>query len=132
LAPSVPPLEGGSEEATGPVPGAPALSAAADARRGDVLLLTDVKVVSDAWVVVHPAAPGGGPDVSRVLGRAFVQHGTSARVPVDLGAAPRGTLHVMLHEDTGEIGRFEFGGAGTPDPPLTARGRAVVQAITVE
>lgn len=129
LAPTMPPLEGGSRDATGPVPGAPALSAAADARRGDVLLLTDVKVVSDAWVVVHPAAPGGGPDASRVLGHAFVQHGTTDRVPVTLEGASAGPVVAMLHEDTGEIGVYEFGGAGTPDQPLMAGGQPVVLSI---
>ena len=90
LAPSVPPVVGGSEEATGPVAGAPALSADANARRGDVLLLRDVKVVSDSWVVVHPAAAGGGPDAARVLGRAFVQHGTRTACRSRSTGHPRG------------------------------------------
>ena len=133
ISPSVPPLEGGSEEETGPVEGAPALSAADRPLVGDVLFLTDVKVVSDAWVVVHPAAAGGGPDASRVLGHGFVQHGTTDRVPVtlDLDGEASGTLYAMLHDDTGEIGRFEFGGAGTPDQPLMNGGAPVVEAISV-
>ena len=58
-------------------------------------------------------------------------HGTSERVPVDLDAPPTGTLYVMLHDDTGEIGRFEFGGAGTPDQPLTSGGAPVVVEVSV-
>lgn len=134
LNPSVPPVRGGSAEATGPVSGAPALSLAAQPLLGDVLMLRDVKVVSDAWVVVHPAAVGGGPDVSQILGRSFVQHGTTERVPVtlDLQRANVGdTLYAMLHDDTGEIGRFEFGGAGTADQPLKANGAPIVQAVVV-
>jgi len=129
IPPSVPPVEGGSPEATGPVPGAPALSAAATPMRGTVLMLTDVKVVSDAWVVVHPQAAGGGPDASRVLGRSFVQHGTTDRVPVTLDGAAGGTVYAMLHDDTGEIGVYEFGGVGTPDQPLVAGGAPVVLAV---
>ncbi|MGI9174336.1 MAG: DUF7282 domain-containing protein [Rhodothermales bacterium] len=118
---------------TGPVPGAPSLTLADRPLVGDVLMVEEVKVVSDGWVVVHPAAPGGRPDVDRVLGRAFVQHGTTERVPVDLdgAVAPGTTLVAMLHDDTGEIGRFEFGGAGTPDQPLMAGGEPVVQSFVV-
>lgn len=133
LPPDVPPVEGGSVDKTGPVPGAPALFTSSARLVGDVLVVDSVKVVSDGWVVVHPAGGDGGPDVSRVLGRAFVQHGTTERVPVDLGGpVSSGTaLAVMLHDDTGEVGRFEFGGSGTPDQPLTAGGAPVTQVIRV-
>ena len=79
------------------------------------------------------AAAGGGPDASRALGHGFVQHGTTDRVPVtlDLDGGASGTLYAMLHDDTGEIGRFEFGGAGTPDQPLMNGGAPVVEAISV-
>ena len=129
IPPSVPPLEGGSED----VEGAPSLAVAPTALRGDVLILDEVKVESDAWVVVHPAAADGGPDASRSLGRSFVMHGTSERVPVDLGGPVEAgtTLYAMLHDDTGEIGRFEFGGAGTPDQPLTQSGALVVAETVI-
>lgn len=132
LEPDVPPVEGGSRMKTGPVPGAPALFVGSAPFVGDVVVLDSVKVESDAWLVAHPAAADGRPDVSRVLGRAFVQHGTSERVPVDLGApvAPGQAVVVMLHDDTGEVGRFEFDGPGTPDQPL--RGGAVAQTVTQE
>ncbi len=126
LEPGATPVVGGSEEATGPVGGAPALTVGP--LTGDVLMLTDVKVVSDAWIAVHPQAVDGSVDVSRVLGRAFAQHGTSDRIPLTLdGAAPGATLVAMLHDDTGDIGRFEFTGAGSPDQPLTSGGRPVFQ-----
>ncbi len=133
IPPSVPPVEGGSVDKTGPVPGAPALRLASSPLVGNVLMIEEVKVVSDAWVVVHPAAAGGGPDASTVLGRSFIQHGTTERVPVDLDTpvAPGATLYAMLHDDTGEIGIFEFGGAGTPDQPLTKDGDPVVQPLSV-
>jgi hypothetical protein len=124
----LPPFEGGSDD----VPGAPAMTV--QGVRGDVLLLEDVKVRSDAWVVVHPAAPDGGLDASRVVGHSFVQHGTTDRVLVtlDMGDAASGTFYAMLHDDTGEIGRYEFGGAGTPDQPLTKDGALIVQSFVVK
>ena len=127
LPPTVPDIEGGSED----IPEAPVLTVGASPFVGDVLFLDEVTVESDAWVVVHPEAAGGGADASRILGRSFVMHGTSERVPVDLDAAPAGTVYVMLHDDTGEIGRFEFGGAGTPDQPLVSGGAPVVAEVAV-
>ena len=124
IPPSVPPVEGGSED----IPEAPVLAVGASPLRGDVLVLDRVAVESDAWVVVHPEAAGGGPDVARIVGRSFVMHGTTERVPVDLDAAPTGTLYVMLHDDTGEIGRFEFG-TNDLDPPLTDGERPVVAEV---
>jgi len=127
ILPSVPPVEGGSED----VPGAPALSIAE--MRGSVVVLDTVKVRSDAWIVVHPAAEGGGPDASTILGRSFVMHGETARVPVALDepTAPGDTLYAMLHDDTGEIGRFEFGGVDTEDQPLTRNGQPVTASLVV-
>jgi hypothetical protein len=129
IPPSVPSVEGGSED----VPGAPSLRLAADPLLGDVLVLDEVKVESDAWVVVHPEAAGGGPNASTVLGRSFVMHGTTERAPVALdGPVVSGaTLYVMLHDDTGEIGTFEFGGPGTEDQPLMQGGSPVVQSFVV-
>jgi hypothetical protein len=128
-------ITGGSEARTGPVPGAPALFVGASPVVGDLVVLDSVKVESDAWVLVRPAAPGGGPDPTRLLGRSFVMHGLSERVPVDLGAAPEpGTvLYAVLHHDAGEIGRFEYAGPGSPDAPIAgADGQPVAQTITVD
>ncbi len=128
IPPSVPPVEGGSED----VPGAPSLTLAADALLGDVLMVDRVRVSSDAWVVVHPGA-GGQPDVGTALGRSFVMHGTTERVPVELDApaAPGDTLYAVLHADTGEIGAFEFVGAGADDAPLLRDGALVAEAFVV-
>ena len=131
LEPTVGPVTGGSGARTGRVPGSPAIFASGAERRGDVLVVDSVKVESDSWLVVHPEAAGGGPDAGRALGRSFVMHGTSERVPVTLDQAPGGTVYLMLHDDSGEVGRFEFGGAGTPDQPHTRGGAPVVQALAV-
>jgi hypothetical protein len=128
IEPSVPPVTGGSEDVE------PHLELAAEPLRGDVVMLEKVAVPSDAWVVAHPAAADGGPDASQILGRSFLLHGETERVPVALDAplASGATVFLMLHDDTGEIGRFEFGGAGTPDQPLMQGGSPVVQSFAVE
>jgi hypothetical protein len=38
----------------------------------------------------------------------------------------------MLHDDTGEIGVFEFDGPGSLDPPLTRSGAPVDTAFVIE
>ena len=131
LPPTVPPVTGGSGARTGPVLGSPALFADGARLVGDIVVVDSVKVETDAWLVAHPAAADGGPDASRVLGRSFVQHGVSERVPVDLGGAPGGPVVLMLHEDTGETGRFEFAGPGSPDPPLVRGGSPVTQTVVL-
>lgn len=133
LAPSVPPVTGGSEARTGPVAGAPALFVGAGAVRGDVVVVDSVKVESDSWIVAHPEAAGGGADASRTLGRSFVMHGVSERVPVDLGGAIEAgaMVYLMLHDDTGEIGRFEFG-EGDLDGPVMAGGQPVVATVATD
>ena len=132
LAPADQEVTGGSEARTGPVEGAPALYVGASPVRGDVVVVDSVKVESDSWVVAHPEAAGGGADASRILGRSFVMHGVSERVPVDLGGAVEAgaTVYLMLHDDGGEVGRFEFG-EGDLDAPLTSGGAPVVEVVTV-
>lgn len=127
MPPSVPPIEGGSEE----VPGAPSLSVGGVI--GEVVMIAEAKVESDAWVVIHPAAAGGGPDAGAILGKAFLLHGETRNVPVGLDAdvAPGTTLQAMLHDDTGEIGSFEFGGAGRLDQPLMQNGSPVSVSFVV-
>lgn len=129
LQPTVPRVEGGSED----VPGAPSLEISDQSVVDGSVTAGRVKISSDAWVVVHRAGAGGGPDVSQIVGVSFVMHGTTERVPIDFDAAvaPGETLYAMLHDDTGEIGTFEFGGPGTADPPLMQGGNPVVKTFVV-
>lgn len=126
---TVPPVEGGSES----IPGAPSLTLNDDAVVGDVVLLAQTQTNSDAWAVVHPATSDGSPDASRALGRAFLLHGVNENVPIGLsGATSSETLFVMLHDDTGEIGVFEFSSSGTLDAPLEQSGSPVVAPFTIQ
>ncbi len=127
IPPAVPPLDGGSEE----VPGAPGLTVGDVV--GEVVLLSEVLVTSDAWVVIHPATQNGTPDPSVILGKAFIRHGKTRNIPVGLetGVASGTTLYAMLHEDSGQIGVFEFGGSGTSDPPLMQNGSPVAVSFMI-
>jgi hypothetical protein len=127
LDPSVPDVTGGSAD----IEGAPSLTLASPARRGQTVVAERVRVASDAWIVLHPEAEGGGPDASVVLGKAFVMHGESTRVPIGLEIPWQGeTVYAMLHEDTGEIGTFEFDASSySLDPPLVEGGEPVVQSV---
>ena len=127
MPPTVPPIEGGSEE----VPGAPSLTVAEVI--GEVVMIAQAKVESDAWIVIHPTATGGGPDPTTVVGKAFLRHGETENVPVGLESAVASgtTLYAMLHDDTGQIGSFEFGGSGGLDQPLMLNGSPVVASFVV-
>lgn len=129
IAPSVPTVAGGSED----VPGAPSIAISDQAVVDGGVRAARVKVSSDAWVVVHRATAGGGPDISQIVGVSFVMHGTTESVPIGFNAAvaPGETLYAMLHDDTGEIGTFEFGGPGTVDQPLMQGGGPVAEAFVV-
>ncbi len=133
LPPTIPPMEGGSADETGSVPGAPSLSVRADALVGDVLVVDEVRVVSDAWGVGHPTTENGDSEDARVVGRAFVQHGTTERVPIafdGLADLASGTaLVAMFHDDTGRIGTFEFTGRGLEDAPLLQNAQPVTTTI---
>lgn len=91
-------------------------------------MVTVATVVSDGpgWIVIHADEDGApGP----VIGFAAVDDGetTDVMVEVDADAATE-TLYAMLHEDSGEMGTYEFP-AG--DPPARVDGEVVVEPFMV-
>lgn len=83
-------------------------------------------VVSDGpgWVVVHTDDNG---QPGAVIGYQLVDPGLSADVvvPIDLDAITD-NVHVMLHEDTGSIGVYEYPDG---DAPATVDGEVIVESI---
>lgn len=82
--------------------------------------------VGPGWIVIHVEeddAPGP------VIGYEAVEDGenTDVVVEIDVEMATE-TLFAMLHEDTGEIGVYEFPDA---DPPVTVDGEVVMAAFTI-
>ena len=129
LPPDPAPVDGGSDD----LPGVPSLELSDTPLIGEVVVIAQTEVASDAWVVVHPAAADGSPDISTVLGKAFVLHGINENVPVGLETTvdSGATLYAMLHDDTGELGSFEFTGSGALDAPLEGNGSPVTTSFTV-
>jgi hypothetical protein len=93
------------------------------------LYITVDTVVMDGpgWVVVH-ADDNGSP--GPVIGYTQVDEGENTDVEVQLDPTMiTETLHVMLHEDTGEEGVFDFPDA---DPPVEVDGEIVMTAINLQ
>jgi hypothetical protein len=89
-------------------------------------------VVSDGagWLVVH--ADSGEGAAGPVIGFAAVQDGTNEGVTVVLdGANITPTLFAMLHEDTGEVGTYEFGTVEGEDTPVTVDDAVIAPAFEV-
>jgi hypothetical protein len=83
-------------------------------------MATSVTVPADSWLVIHA---GDAQNAGAVLGQTLVPAGTSTNVMVDLAEEGRTEiLWPMLHEDTGEIGVYEFGTVEGADAPIILNG----------
>ena len=82
----------------------------------DTVTITSVTSPVDGWLVIHAGdAQNAGP----VLGQTQVSAGLNTDVTVELAAEGRTEiLWPMLHEDTGEIGVYEFGTVEGADAPV--------------
>lgn len=93
------------------------------------LYITVDTVVSDGpgWVVVYNDQDG---EPYHVIGVASVEDGENTDVEVELYANDiTETVYVMLHEDTGQEGTFEYG-QDDLDRPVTVNGERVMTEIT--
>ena len=91
-----------------------------------VLTVPSITSSSAGWLVVH-ADDGGtfGP----VIGYAALAEGENTDVAVEIDAdAATETIHLMLHEDGGVVGTYEFPGA---DAPVMVDGAPVSMAYAV-
>ncbi len=83
------------------------------------------------WIVIHADNGEGAPGA--VIGQSQVNVGTSQNVSVDINTeAATATLFAMLHEDTGEVGVYEFGQVEGADGPVAVDGQVVTPSFTVE
>jgi LPXTG-motif cell wall-anchored protein len=100
-----------------------------DQEIGEDNMVTIAEVVSpvEGWIVIHQEEDGApGP----VIGEAMVETGTNSDVTVEIDPdMVTDTLYAMLHEDTGEMGQFDFPDA---DPPVTdEEGNVVMESFSV-
>jgi hypothetical protein len=92
-----------------------------------------VTIPVDGWVVIHPS-DAQGKFIEKDIGHAPVKAGTNTNVSVTLTEEVKdgAKLHVMLHEDTGAKGTYEFGKVPKADGPVLKGGKPVVDDFNAE
>jgi hypothetical protein len=96
------------------------------------LTVKSVNAPKDGFLVVHVVADG---KPGEVIGHAEVKEGENSGVPVILDTTPKSgdELALMLHDDTGTTGKYEFGMDGSKeDAPTMADGKPVMVTVTVK
>jgi hypothetical protein len=98
-----------------------ALTAAAE------LIVPLAVVATPGWLVVFADNDG---ELGDILGQTWIPAGISREVAVAVGTtAVTPTLHVVLHQDAGEVERFEF--PDGPDTPMTRNQRMIRVPMTL-
>ncbi len=82
-------------------------------------------VIGRGWVVIHADA-GGKPGFVIGYSRLNPGHNDNVQVPVNSAAATQ-LLHVVLHQDAGAMGVYEFPG---PDTPVEVNGSTVMAVFS--
>ena len=103
--------------------------------RGGTITIAHIEMGNDGFVVIHETSADGKPIAPGSIGHTAVKKGDSENVVVRLThAVKRGTkLIAMLHDDTGQMGVYEFGpGATTEDKPTMVGGAPVVKAFMIQ
>jgi hypothetical protein len=96
------------------------------------LTVKSVNAPKDGFLVVHVVTDG---KPGAVIGHAEVKEGENSGVPVILDTTPKtgDELALMLHDDTGTAGKYEFGMDGSKeDAPTMADGKPVMVTVTVK
>jgi hypothetical protein len=112
---------------------AQSLTATKASVQDSTLTVESLEVPQDGWLVAHTVQDGqAGPHV----GHAQVASGSNDNVQITLDqpVSSGDKVVLMLHEDTGTAGTFEFeaGAAETKDAPAMADGQPVQAEVTVE
>lgn len=87
----------------------------------NTIALPQVNAAADGWLVVHNDNGMGGIVLPGIIGKAMVSKGLNTNVTIQLDPnvtyMPGQKLFPMLHLDNGQIGVYEFDGAGMFDGP---------------
>lgn len=103
---------------------------------GEMLTIADVTMSDDGWVVIH-RDNGGSPMVPEIISvPTMVSAGNTSDVMVELKDGVElqdgETLWVMLHNDSGDMGTYEFDGSNGLDLPIEDdMGNIVTKSFTV-
>ncbi|MDC6350446.1 hypothetical protein PP178_02705 [Zeaxanthinibacter sp. PT1] len=102
----------------------------------NTLIVSEVTVDQDSWVVVHADNGEDGPVVPEIISEpVFLEAGTYNDVEVSLNNSANikenDKLWIMLHSDSGVSGEYEFDGENGLDLPIEdAEGNVVTSSIT--
>lgn len=93
--------------------------------------IAQVNSAAEGFLVVH--ADNGEGSFGAVIGHTPLHPGANYNVVVDIDTSmATSTLYAMLHEDTGEIGVYEFGEVDGADGPVAVDGDVVTPTFTAE
>lgn len=94
------------------------------------IIIESVTSASPGFVVIHVDNGEGAP--GSVIGSLLIREGTSNNLSMRIDAAEATPiLFAMLHEDTGELGEYEFGSVEGVDLPVSVDDAVVVQPMNV-
>ena len=94
-----------------------------------------VAIDKPGWLVLHPAAPGGGPDASREITHAYLpKAGEYAKITMPVTDAAIGDIDgfAMLHYDEPADGKYTFSAGGDDDPAVTAEETVLMVSFTIQ
>lgn len=98
---------------------------------GASVVVDDAYIPNGGFLVIH-ATKNGKPVVPASIGHVPLKpgHNKGVRVAIDPPAKPGDVVIAMLHNDTGDIGAYEFGpGSVKEDKPVVVGGKPVVKPI---
>lgn len=114
-------------------PAAHALTATGAKLENSTLAIDSVEADAAGWLVVHMAQNG---EAGAHIGHVQVQSGMNEnlQIPLDQTVSSGQSVILMLHEDTGTTGTFEFeeGSAEQLDPPAMSDGEPIQTEVTIE
>lgn len=91
------------------------------------IVVDTVTSSENGWLVAHTDNEG---EPGAVLGHTFLEAGTSQYLPVLLSGDVTDSIHIMLHADTGEPERYEFGESENVDMPVTINNEIAMTSIS--
>ncbi|HDZ38636.1 MAG TPA: hypothetical protein ENH62_10175 [Marinobacter sp.] len=103
-------------------------------KAGNEVTISSVKANASGFVVIHDSNTEGKPVVPSSIGHTMINagHNSDVKVTLDHTVKVGEKLFVMLHEDTGKKGIYEFGpGSVNVDKPVVDEGHVVVKAFTI-
>ncbi|MDR9419789.1 hypothetical protein [Gracilimonas sp.] len=101
---------------------------------GNQVTISEVESPESGWIVIHRSnASSSGPQVPEIIGKAMVEPGSNSDLIIQLeeGVANDETLWAMLHEDTGNIGEYEFDGESGLDQPIVFENEIVMSSFMI-